>query len=58
MNARETSHIRELFIHELAQVNGGGPVEELIQKLRDGSHSTEACCEEGPAGCCDWLRPV
>lgn len=55
---KEKSEIRELFIHELAQVNGGGPVEELIQKLRDGRHSTEACCEEGPDGCCDWLRPV
>ncbi|MDP9069211.1 MAG: hypothetical protein M3N53_12815 [Actinomycetota bacterium] len=45
-----TSQIRELFIEELAEVHGGGPVEELIDKL--GGNTTHACCEEGPDGCC------
>ena len=43
--------IRELFIEELEEVTGGGPVEDLINKLKPGP-STEACCEEGPDGCC------
>lgn len=48
-----TPAIRELFIDELADVQGGGPVEELIEKL--GGNTTYACCEEGPDSCCsDW----
>ena len=38
--------IRELFIDELEQVQGGGPVEELINRLKD-QPTTQACCEEG-----------
>lgn len=63
MNVRETSDIRELFIHELAEVNGGGPVEELLERVTPApiglpefagldNPSTMACCEEGPDGCC------
>jgi len=43
--------IRELFIEELAEVQGGNPIKELIEKL-GGQNTTMACCEEGPDGCC------
>ncbi len=52
-NGGGTAQVRELFIEELAQVQGGGPVEDLIRELKGGGHSTMACCEEGPDGCCD-----
>ncbi len=41
--------IRELFIEELEQVHGGGPVEDLIRELQEGGggNTTMACCEEG-----------
>jgi hypothetical protein len=48
----DAPQIRELFIDELTEVQGGGPVDELIRKLKD-QDSTMACCEEGPDGCCD-----
>jgi hypothetical protein len=44
--------IRELFIEELAEVQGGGPgdpVKTLLEKL-GCCDSTMACCEEG--ACC------
>lgn len=47
--------VRELFIDELAQVSGGGPVEELLEKVTPGGipiYTTMACCEEGNDGCC------
>ena len=51
--------LRELFIDELAQVNGGGPVDEVLglvpEKFRPALPPTEttmACCEEGSSGCC------
>lgn len=42
---------RELFIEELAEVTGGGPVEELLRKI-GCCETTMACCEEGPDNCC------
>ena len=48
----DTTKIRELFIEELAEVQGGGPagpLEELLDKL-GCCNSTMACCEEGQ--CC------
>ena len=47
-----TPQIRELFIDELEQVNGGNPVKELVQQIKDNWNTTMACCEEGPDGCC------
>ena len=48
------TEIRELFIEELEQVHGGGPVEDLIRELKEGGNSTMACCEEANDGCgCD-----
>lgn len=44
--------LRELFIEELEQVSGGGPVEEVLRQLKDGGNTTMACCEEGSDGCC------
>lgn len=38
--------IRELFIDELAAVQGGGSAQ--------APYTTRACCEEGPFGCC-WI---
>lgn len=52
MERTETPALRELFIDELEQVQGGGPVEDLIRRIKDGEASTMACCEEGPDGCC------
>ena len=56
------TEIRELFIDELAQVTGGGPVEDVLNYLGvepsgeiggiGGGNTTMACCEEGPDGCC------
>ncbi len=50
--------IRELFIDELEQVNGGGPVEELLEKLPFvinkeiiPTYTTLACGEESGSGC-------
>jgi hypothetical protein len=43
--------LRELFIEELAEVHGGGPIEDAIRELRDGWNTTYACCEEGYDGC-------
>jgi hypothetical protein len=45
-----TPQIRELFIEELAEVQGGGnPVKDLLDKIHC-CESTMACCEEGD--CC------
>ncbi len=54
--------IRELFIEELAEVNGGGPVEDVLALIPQvnpnpelgigGGETTMACCEEGPDNCC------
>ena len=52
MARKDAPVMRELFIEELHQVHGGGPVEELIRQLKDGWNTTYACCEEGPDGCC------
>lgn len=41
--------IRELFIEELAEVQGGNPVKAILDKL-SCCDSTMACCEEGD--CC------
>ena len=50
MATKTTPKIRELFIDELADVQGGSnPVRELLEKL-GCCHSTMACCEEGD--CC------
>lgn len=51
MRTSETSQMRELFIDELTEVHGGGPVEDLIREL-NGGNTTMACCEEGPDNCC------
>jgi len=45
-SATEGSKIRELFIEELAEVQGGATSSEP-------GLTTMACCEEGPFGCCD-----
>ncbi len=44
--------IRELFIEELAEVNGGGPI-EVEGEVGGGGLccTTMACGEEGPVGC-------
>lgn len=52
MSAKQAQALRELFIDELAQVHGGGPVEDVIRILKGEDHTTMACCEEGPDGCC------
>ncbi len=39
--------LRELFIEELAEVNGGGP-DKLLQWVADQLQTTYAFCEEGP----------
>ena len=50
MATKTTPKIRELFIDELAEVQGGNnPVRELLEKL-GCCNSTMACCEEGD--CC------
>ena len=53
----DAPQIRELFIDELAGVNGGGPVEDLLAKITPEINkppwaTTMACCEEGSDGCC------
>jgi len=55
---RTTVRMRELFVEELAQVRGGDPIRDALDKLLPPRHSTEACCEEGPDGCCygDLIR--
>ena len=55
------SQIRELFIDELEQVNGGGPVEDLLNSLPFTVNNPElsdlpiyttmACGEESNSGC-------
>lgn len=60
---KETHVIRELFIEELAEVNGGGPIEDLLALIPTinpnpelgvlpGGYSTMACGEECPENCC------
>jgi hypothetical protein len=39
--------MRELFVEELAEVRGGKD-----KPKHDGTVTTQACCEEGPFGCC------
>jgi hypothetical protein len=49
---KSTPQIRELFIEELAQVQGGAadnPLKAVLDKL-GCCDSTMACCEEG--ACC------
>lgn len=47
MGDKREAKVRELFIEELADVQGGGnPLEKL------GLETTMACCEEGPTSCC------
>ena len=56
--SKDTQPIRELFIEELEQVSGGGPVDELIRKVTDDNKimywlreqlvTTMACGEESP----------
>jgi hypothetical protein len=47
---KDAPKIRELFIEELSQVQGGGnPVKDLLDKI-GCCESTMACCEEGQ--CC------
>lgn len=41
--------MRELFVEELAEVRGG---KNDKPKPGDGTVTTQACCEEGPFGCC------
>lgn len=48
--------IRELFIEELAGVQGGAHIQGL-------DNTTMACCEEGPIGCCEqdpveWVEDI
>ena len=52
MDKKDTREVRELFIEELEQVQGGGPVEDAIRWLKDGTATTMACCEEGSYSCC------
>ena len=59
----ENPQIRELFIEELADVNGGGPVEELLERVTPQPvdpelgglggiwNTTMACGEEASSGC-------
>ena len=52
MGTTKTPKIRELFIEELAEVQGGSdgnPIKTLLEKL-GCCDSTMACCEEG--ACC------
>lgn len=51
------SQLRELFIEELEQVHGGGPVEDLIRDVTGGDATTMACCEEGSDACCSGSEP-
>ena len=49
-----TPAIRELFIEELAEVNGGNPLEKLAlwQWLKDQLYNTtQACGEEESSNC-------
>jgi len=48
---KEAPKVRELFVEELAEVRGGDPIKELLDRI-DCCYSTMACCEEGPDGCC------
>ncbi len=56
------AEIRELFIDELAEVTGGGPIEDILNAIgaEPGDPefgggglccTTMACGEEGPIGC-------
>lgn len=47
MGDKREANVRELFIEELAEVQGGG---DPLDKL--GLDTTMACCEEGPHTCC------
>ncbi len=50
-----TPALRELFVEELAQVQGGESIESLMRKLGlddDPLVTTMACCEENPDPCC------
>jgi hypothetical protein len=49
MKSKKAPVIRELFIEELAEVQGGNPVKAILDKL-NCCESTMACCEEGD--CC------
>jgi hypothetical protein len=49
MDTKKTApKVRELFIEELTQIQGGAP-------QSSGPYTTMACCEEGPFGCCDLI---
>ncbi len=44
-----SAKIQELFVEDLVTVQGGTSA---------GGPTTQACCEEGPFGCCGWLEPI
>lgn len=44
------TNVRELFIEELADVQGGSP--DCPKCLIPDIYTTMACCEEGPHTCC------
>ncbi len=52
---KNSPKIRELFIEELAEVQGGGPVEELLDRVAAEPnlpiYTTMACGEEASSGC-------
>lgn len=49
MGDNPDAKVRELFIEELAEVQGGS---NPIKELKDQLNTTMACCEEGPHTCC------
>ena len=46
---KEAPKVRELFIEEMVQVQAGSATGS------GPAHTTYACCEEGPFGCCEIL---
>lgn len=47
-----SNEMRELFIEELEEVQGGGePDSSILKWLRDQLNTTYACGEEGVDGC-------
>jgi hypothetical protein len=56
LNEADRGSIRPLFIEELTEVRGGGPVEDLLDMMAIDDwlikNTTQACCEEGPDNCC------
>jgi hypothetical protein len=54
MSEKQKPVVRELFIEELTEVQGGqGDCPKcVLEKIKDGWATTHACCEEGPHTCC------